>query len=50
MTRTFSLIAAMDKKRTIGLNGTMPWHLPADLGLFQKADVGKTGRHGAKNV
>lgn len=41
MTRTLSLIAAMDKKRTIGLNGTMPWHLPADLAYFKKRTWGK---------
>ena len=26
-----SIIAAMSDDHTIGLNGTMPWHLPADL-------------------
>ncbi|RLA05102.1 MAG: type 3 dihydrofolate reductase [Gammaproteobacteria bacterium] len=30
-----NLIAAMAKNRTIGLDNTMPWHLPADLKHFK---------------
>jgi dihydrofolate reductase len=35
-----SLIAAMAKNRVIGLNGKMPWHLPADLKRFRKITMG----------
>jgi len=30
-----NLIAAMANNRTIGLNNTMPWHMPADLMHFK---------------
>lgn len=33
-------IAAMAKNRTIGLNGVMPWHLPADLKFFKRITSG----------
>ena len=36
-----SMIAAMAKKRVIGLNNQMPWHLPADLGHFKRTTLGK---------
>ena len=29
-----SLIAAMDRNRVIGVNGRLPWHLPADMAYF----------------
>ena len=32
----------MGKNRAIGLNGRMPWHLPAELQHFKKATMGKT--------
>lgn len=41
MSPTFSLIAAMDRKRTIGSEGEMPWHLPADLAYFRRRTWGK---------
>ncbi len=36
-----SLIAAMDKNRVIGVNNTLPWHLPADLKHFKSLTMGK---------
>ncbi len=36
-----SLITAMSLNRVIGLNGKMPWHLPADLKRFQSLTMGK---------
>jgi len=32
----------MGKNRAIGLNGRMPWHLPAELQHFKKVTMGKT--------
>jgi len=42
MQKPITLIAAMGKNRAIGLNGRMPWHLPAELQHFKKATMGKT--------
>ncbi len=36
-----SLIAAMDRNRVIGVNGRLPWHLPADMAYFVKMTMGK---------
>ncbi|WP_176359696.1 type 3 dihydrofolate reductase [Pseudoalteromonas sp. JB197] len=36
-----SMIAAMANNRVIGLNNTMPWHLPGDLQHFKKVTTGK---------
>lgn len=36
------LIAAIGKNRELGLNGKMPWHLPADLALFKKNTLNQT--------
>jgi dihydrofolate reductase len=35
-----SLIAAMSKNRVIGINNTLPWHLPADLQHFNQLTLG----------
>ena len=42
------LIVAMAKNRTIGLNGRMPWHLPADLQRFKQLTMGQTLLMGRK--
>jgi len=34
------LVAAMARNRVIGRDGTMPWHLPADLGHFKAITLG----------
>jgi dihydrofolate reductase len=35
-----SLIAAMDEERGIGVEGRLPWHLPADLKRFKSLTMG----------
>lgn len=35
------MIAAMSKNRVIGINNTLPWHLPADLKHFKTTTLGK---------
>ena len=39
--KVISLIAAMGKNREIGLEGRMPWHLPAELQHFKQATMDK---------
>lgn len=36
-----ALIVAMDERGCIGANGTLPWHLPADLQHFKTCTMGK---------
>jgi dihydrofolate reductase len=36
-----ALIVAMDERGCIGANGTLPWHLPADLQHFKACTMGK---------
>ncbi len=36
-----SMIVAMDANRVIGVDGTMPWHLPSDLRWFKRVTLGK---------
>ena len=43
-----SLIAAMTRDHVIGLDGDMPWHLPADLAHFKRITSGKTVIMGRK--
>ena len=43
-----TLIAAMGKNRAIGLDGRMPWHLPAELQHFKQATMGKAILMGRK--
>jgi dihydrofolate reductase len=39
--KTITIIAAMANNRAIGLDGRMPWHLPAELQHFKKTTMGK---------
>jgi dihydrofolate reductase len=39
--KTITLVAAMARNRAIGLNGRMPWHLPAELQHFKRVTMGK---------
>jgi dihydrofolate reductase len=48
MQKTITLIAAMGKNRAVGLDGRMPWHLPAELQHFKQATMGKTILMGRK--
>ncbi|TBR43524.1 type 3 dihydrofolate reductase [Marinomonas agarivorans] len=36
-----SLIVAMSENRVIGINNSLPWHLPNDLQYFKKVTMGK---------
>ncbi|MDB6048296.1 MAG: dihydrofolate reductase [Pseudomonas sp.] len=36
-----SLIAALGENRVIGVNNSMPWHLPADFKYFKATTLGK---------
>jgi dihydrofolate reductase len=42
MGKSVTLIAAMGRNRAIGLDGRMPWHLPAELKHFKQVTMGKT--------
>lgn len=35
-----ALVAALSENRVIGVDGKLPWHLPADLRFFKKLTVG----------
>jgi len=48
MQKQITLIAAMGKNRAIGLDGRMPWHLPAELQHFKQATMGKAILMGRK--
>jgi len=41
MKKTITLIVAMGRNRAIGLEGRLPWHLPAELQQFKRLTMGK---------
>ncbi|NIG88720.1 MAG: type 3 dihydrofolate reductase [Serratia symbiotica] len=43
-----SLIAALAAERVIGMENTMPWHLPADLAWFKRNTLNKPVIMGSK--
>ncbi len=43
MTREVFLVAAVAANGTIGADGTMPWHIPADLRRFKSLTMGNNG-------
>lgn len=43
-----SLIVAMSENRVIGIDNSLPWHLPGDLKWFKRNTVGKTVIMGRK--
>lgn len=45
-----ALIAAMDRNRAIGRDGSMPWHLPDDLRRFKQLTLGKAVLMGRKTA
>lgn len=48
MKKTITLIAAMAKNRAIGIDGRMPWHIPAELQHFKQVTMGKAILMGRK--
>jgi dihydrofolate reductase len=36
-----SIVVAMDQDQAIGVNGSLPWHLPEDLKYFKRITMGK---------
>jgi dihydrofolate reductase len=45
---TITLIAAMDRNRTIGIGNKLPWRLPAEMAFFKSMTLGKTVLMGRK--
>lgn len=43
-----SMIVATDKHNIIGIDGSMPWHIPSDLKYFKEYTKGKTVVMGRK--
>ncbi|MUT67363.1 dihydrofolate reductase [Paenibacillus sp. NEAU-GSW1] len=43
-----TMIAAMDRNRTIGFGNRLPWKLPAEMAFFKKMTTGKTVLMGRK--
>jgi len=43
-----SIIVAMSENRVIGIDGRIPWHLPADMAWFKKHTLGKPVLMGRK--
>jgi dihydrofolate reductase len=41
MTPSICIVAALARNRVIGLNNTLPWHLPEDLKRFKALTMGK---------
>ena len=50
MTPYFTGVVAMDDQRGIGLRGTIPWYLPADLRHFKQVTMGHPILMGRKTV
>ncbi|MFF2089695.1 dihydrofolate reductase [Paenibacillus sp. NPDC058174] len=45
---SITMIAAMDRNRTIGFGNRLPWKLPAEMAYFKKMTTGKTVVMGRK--
>ncbi|GGG88289.1 dihydrofolate reductase [Paenibacillus radicis (ex Gao et al. 2016)] len=39
---SITMIAAMDRNRTIGFGNRLPWKLPAEMAYFKRNTIGKT--------
>lgn len=50
MTIKTTLIVAMAQNRMIGKNGTLPWHIPADLKRYKARTMGKPLIMGRKTL
>jgi dihydrofolate reductase len=49
MSISYSLIVAMSENRVIGREGSLPWHLPADLKHFKETTMGHPIVMGRRN-
>jgi dihydrofolate reductase len=47
---SITIVAAVDQNNGIGLNGKLPWHVPADLAHFKRTALGKWLVAGRKTV
>ncbi len=47
---TLALIAAVARNRTIGRDGTLPWHIPEDLKRFKTPHHRAHDRHGTAHL
>ena len=45
-----ALVAALDRRRAIGVDGKLPWHLPDDLKRFKARTLGKPVLMGRKTA
>ncbi|MFF2479491.1 dihydrofolate reductase [Paenibacillus sp. NPDC058071] len=45
---SITMIAAMDRNRTIGFGNKLPWRLPAEMAYFKQMTTGKTVLMGRK--
>ena len=51
MKTNVNLIVALARKNYgIGINGTIPWKLPEDMGFFKNTTIGDREKSGGKNV
>lgn len=53
MSCDIALVAALDRRRAIGRNGQLPWHLPDDLKRFKRLTLGHAvlmGRRTAQGI
>jgi len=50
MAASIILLAALDRRRAIGRNDAMPWHLPDDLKRFKARTLGKPVLMGRKTA
>jgi Dihydrofolate reductase len=46
----FQCVVAYTRARGIGLNGSMPWHLPTDMAYFKSLTLGPAGQKAANAV
>jgi len=47
---SITIVVAVDQNNGIGINGKLPWHVPADLAHFRRTTLGKWLVAGRKTV